>query len=503
MRVVSREDISAGCVLGPLLRRRSPIAALRVADSTAMIAPGLVRFLVGASIGAALAVAVGMSVAPRPASPSSAAGPIPAPVLVPVPGPTLTAAPGVPLPTLPATRTLQLASFVLAADQTDVNAGGAPWLSAGVPRIPAISQFDGGPLASKNCALASGAMLARLAYGIVTTGSQLRALQDDQEGGTSVSDVRAAISRGWGVRLSVGVLSPLQLRALMYAGAGAEISIRYGEIPVALRLQKDFTSGHGVYLDGFREAGAEGPAAYYVMDPLGHPWSGYRGRWWPADVVERAGTVFGSGRIIALWGFPGGRPPTQHPTLPRSAYPSAGSGASAAPGEGEDPMPTGDTNSPGNVDLGTTPPASPELLLGEAATGLSRAPDLLARCVVSPAPGDCPPGLVGQVVASAGSAPSGSTTPAPVQLLYATQVGPGTWQIIFESPPNSNPGIWVSPADTQAQLQGGTVDVALLDGQPVNVATVTTNPSQGFTFVITTAVGDQRAASLVGSVTVP
>jgi hypothetical protein len=64
------------------------------------------------------------------------------------------------------------------------------------------------------------AMLARLGYGIVTTGSQLRALQPDQEGGTSLADLQVAIAK-WGVAFSQGAISPLQLRALLYAGAGA------------------------------------------------------------------------------------------------------------------------------------------------------------------------------------------------------------------------------------------------------------------------------------------
>ena len=50
----------------------------------------------------------------------------------------------------------------------------APWWRSSVaPRVRAISQFDHGGLAGVNCTMAAGAMLANLAYGIVTTGSQL------------------------------------------------------------------------------------------------------------------------------------------------------------------------------------------------------------------------------------------------------------------------------------------------------------------------------------------
>jgi hypothetical protein len=54
----------------------------------------------------------------------------------------------------------------------------------GFPRIRPITQFDGGGKEGSNCTLASAAMLARLARGIVTNGSVLRGLQDDQDGGT-------------------------------------------------------------------------------------------------------------------------------------------------------------------------------------------------------------------------------------------------------------------------------------------------------------------------------
>ena len=151
------------------------------------------------------------------------------------------------------------------------------WLApTGYPRVVPITQFDGGPLAGSNCTMASGAMLARLGFGIVTTGSGLRSLQPDQVGGTSLADLEVSIEK-YGVRFNRAPLTPLQLRAVLYAGAGAVIQGNYGVIPYDLRLQKDFTSGHAIYLDGFRPASAAGPAAYYVIDPLGHPLDG-RGR---------------------------------------------------------------------------------------------------------------------------------------------------------------------------------------------------------------------------------
>jgi hypothetical protein len=205
----------------------------------------------------------------------------------------------------------------------------APWWNTSLPRVSPISQFDGGPLEAFNCVMASGAMLARLGFGIVTTGSQLRALQFRQEGGTNLGDLQTAVYRGWGVSFFSGALTPVQLRALLYAGAGAIVAGRYGEIPPDLRLQGDFTGNHEIYLDAFRPPGPDGPAAYYVIDPIGRPWEGYRGGWWPADIVERFATKLGGGSIITAWAFAGGV--VRHRLLPRYAYPSSSTSGGSTP----------------------------------------------------------------------------------------------------------------------------------------------------------------------------
>jgi hypothetical protein len=181
-----------------------------------------------------------------------------------------------------------------AGHRPDTGGGDATGLAAptGHPRVRPITQFGWRPLGQR--AMAAGAMLARLGYGIVATGSQMRALQSDREGGTSLADLAIAFDK-YGVTLSRGAISPLQLRALLYAGAGAVLQVTYGKLPVSLRLQQNFTKGHAIYLDGFRPAGPDGPAAYYVVDPLGPTWTGYKGALWPADIVEKAALDFGGG----------------------------------------------------------------------------------------------------------------------------------------------------------------------------------------------------------------
>ena len=156
-------------------------------------------------------------------------------------------------------------------------------------------------------------MIARLAFGIVTSGSTLRTLQDDQEGGTDLNDLNQALWRGYGVTLPTGFLRPDQLKDLLAKGYGAVIQGEYGKIPRGLRLQKDFLGGHAIYLDGYYPGNPDKgiPEAYYVIDPLGHPHSGYEGDWWPASVVDDFATAFGGGtHIPAMWAYPpGGVPP--------------------------------------------------------------------------------------------------------------------------------------------------------------------------------------------------
>ncbi len=324
----------------------------------------LIRFGVSALIGTVMAVGTAVVVAkPRIAST--------APTIVALSGVDenplafeLTAGAPKALEAPPLTATIQLTSFH-APGASEAPGGGVadPWWKTSVPRIPAVTQFDGGPLAAVNCLMAAGSMLARLGYGIVTTGSQMRALQPDQDGGTNYQNLQDAIRQGWKVRFFSGALTPLQLRALLYAGAGAVIDGVYGELPKGVRLQDSFTGRHAVYVDAFRPPTATEPAAYYVMDPIGRSWQGYKGGWWPADDVERFAAQLTGGRIATMWAFPGGKVPKDHPILPPNGYPGAGStpvpgtspGTSPLATAFVDPMPTGDEPLPDDPVVGDPP----------------------------------------------------------------------------------------------------------------------------------------------------
>jgi hypothetical protein len=498
----------------------------------------LIRFVLSATIGAGGAVGIGTVVRPTAITPlprvSSSPGPSSASTApvgpVAVTGPSgaplnfvvqPTGAPPEPIPPLPTTATIQLASAP-GPGATPGTLPSTPWWNAAVPRIPPITQFDGGPLRAYNCTLASGAMLARLAFGIVTTGSQLRALSGVATGGTTLNDLATAIHAGWNVRFLQGSVTPLQLRALLYAGAGAVIQLDYSQIPVSMRLQANFLGGHAIYLDGFRPDGASGPAAYYVIDPIGRPWAGYRGDWWPATVVENAAVIFGHGRVNTSWAFPGGTVPATHPILPPSAYPPSGPSVSpsasptgspvtsAIPGTPPpspvfpDPMPPSGLPGGGDDLAGTPPPDVPDVPdIQIESGGLEIAPGSSLPCAGRVPEAACPAGILG-VIQTAGGASGPSSPPVgPIHFLYANAIAPGTYQFVFDAPPNTQPSLWLWPAGTTgATLQQATAVPASLGGQQVWVATATVDPTDNYSFVATASGQGALAASSVGTLLV-
>jgi len=426
-------------------------------------------------------------------------------------------APGNPQPIapLPANATIQLTSFHAAGESAPPDGEEMPaWLKPSTPRIPAITQFDGGPLQAVNCVMASGAMLARLAFGIVTTGSQLRALQDDREGATNLGNLATAVGTGWGVRFFNGAVTTLQLRALLYGGAGAVIIGNYGELPIGIRVQPSFTGSHAVYVDAFRPAGPDGPAAYYVMDPIGRTWAGYKGDWWPAEDVERFATSFGGGLVHSSWAFPGGSVPADHPVLPRDAYPpdappppTPDPAASLDPGASPvvpfDPMPVDSTPVEDDTPSGDPPPDVPTFPVVDFVEGVFEMDPGFQGCLASPTPPGCPRGIVGVIDLAGGKT---ATDPAPppldIKLLYANPIAPGTYQILFEPPPGSVPNLWVWDTSTGGPLLEATVEAGELDGKAVSVATITLDPAIDFSFVATASGDGVRALSPVGTLEV-
>jgi len=270
----------------------------------------------------------------------------------------------------------------------------------GFPRVPPITQFDGGPFQNANCTLASGAMLARLGFGIVTSGSVLRTLQDDQEGGTGLDDLAVALWRGYGVSFPAGSIRTQQLTDLLAAGYGAVVQGDYSKVPESIRLQASFTGTHAIYLDGYYPGDpAKGkPAAYYVIDPLGRPKLGYQGDWWPKSIVDEFATSFGGGRVVAMWGFPpGGTPPdvVGADVLP---IPSSGGGGGGGPTPSLPPGATPEPTLPPPPEPGDVGPVTPVPNPGlEAATiGDIVVDPVLTICLLNPVPPGCPSGIPGK-----------------------------------------------------------------------------------------------------------
>ena len=465
----------------------------------------IVRFAASALAGVLVAVSIGaVTAAPRITSTARSDVPV---ALTGEGGAPLefSVVPGNPKPIepLPPTAAIQLTSFHAATPSSEPGAPiEAPWWRSSAPRVPAITQFDGGPLQGVNCTMAAGAMLARLAYGVVTTGSQLRALQEDRDGGTNFEDLQTAVGRGWGIRFSRAALTPLQLRALLYAGAGAVISGLYGELPGPLRLQPHFTAGHAIYIDAFRPPGADGPAAYYVMDPLGRTWQGYTGAWWPAADVERFATTFGGGRIYAAWAFPGGVVPADHPVLPPAAYPTDGPpGASPGPSlPPTDPLPSDDPPT-AEPPVGEPPddvPGFPDFHFGSDIFEVKQPG--VATCLTLPTPLGCPRGIRGFIDLRGTKPPTATSPPGGIKVLYANAIAPGTYQLVIEAPPDTTSDLWFW---TKAgELQAATINAALIGGKPVSVATVSVDPAVGFSFLATAAGDGVRAIGSVGSLDV-
>lgn len=368
----------------------------------------------------------------------------------------------------------------------------------GFPRIPAITQFDGSPKGNQNCTLASGAMLARLGSGIVTTGGILRDLQDVRDGGTTLGDLRTALRRGYGVEFERGRLAVSSFRTLLTAGAGAVIQGVYGQVPEELRLQPTFIDPHAIYIDGFYPGDAArgvGPA-YFVIDPLGRPAAGYRGDWWPAAVVERFATTFGGGRVNAMWAFPAGSP---DPGLPIDVQPlgtgSGGSTATPEPGGTPDPAATTFPD-PGTVDPGV--PEPPPSIDGTATVGdLDLLPGV-AVCAADPKPAGCPEGIRGVFDRIVG----GDLTLAPAPTITVKWVAsdrPGAAFVGYVIDPamSSKVQFWKDGEDGVLLTSIGVRDGVVLPSGTVTVAALEVEAATTYHFQV---VGTDATTTVTGDV---
>jgi hypothetical protein len=429
-----------------------------------------------------------------------------------------------PLPTL-SPADLKAASAALLGSQP------VKWVNpTGFPRIPPISQFDGGSLAGYNCTLASGAMLARLGFGIVTDGSTLRAHQPNQVGGTTLWDLSNALWSGYGVTLPYGLIHTDKLKQLLAAGYGAVVQGMYSEIPVQLRLQKDFTGGHAIYLDGYYPGDPKSatPAAYYVIDPLGHPSAGYEGAWWPASLVDKFMLALtGGDRVAAMWAFPpGGTPPnivgpdvvpippnSNNPTPSNPPLPSGSPGASpsesasASPSESPSESPSA-TPAPSGISLPPPPqPAGPTpsipsgiiAVINGYLGGIELIP-AFDYCLTEPRPSGCPTGLPATV--NLGLFQLIQPPPGPaVNVLFADTTSPGMVMVGFTVDPAATSDVRFWPAATgasQAHTSSALVTLPLL-GQTVTLARLDVLADTDYQFQVVAGSGLSATTSPVGT----
>lgn len=466
----------------------------------------LLRFVAGALVGVMAAVALGFVLRPRIPSTANAGTPV-----------TVTATDGAeidfqlvdanptPLEPLPATSTIQLTAFHAAASSPDPNGlPEQPWWNTSIPRIEAITQFDGGPLQAVNCLMAATAMLARLGYGVVTTGSQVRALSEDTADGTTYQNAQAAIKRGWDIRFFQGALTPVQLRAVLWAGAGAIIDGVYGEIPIGVRLQASFTGRHAIYVDGFSPTGYQGGPGYYVMDPIGRTWQGYKGGWWPAADVDRFAAQLPGGRIATMWAFPGGKAPLNRPVLPPEAYPSTGPDRTPGPSASldvdpfpVDPLPLPPTEPEDGEETGADPPFAEGV---EILDGTAEVQPGYDKCLDSRRLFGCPRGIIG-IIDLDGLRPPPTKPPLDFDILYGGIIGPGMYQIIYDPPPDSSTRLWFW-SDALGTLQEAKVEEGTLGDKTVAVGTITLDPTLDYKFVATAEGDGVRSVSSVGSLEV-
>jgi hypothetical protein len=379
----------------------------------------------------------------------------------------------------------------------------------GFPRIDPVSQFDGGPFQGANCTLAAGAMLARLGFGIVTSGSILRTLQDDQVGGTGLDDLQDALWRGYGVTVRTGLLTPAQLKGLLDAGYGAVIQGIYGKIPGPIRLQTDFVGPHAIYLDGHYKGGHGTPEAYYVIDPLGRPHSRYDGAWWPASIIDSFGTAFGGGRIPAAWVFPpGGVPPevVGPDVVPIPPSPDEpGPGPSPSPGSSASPSPS-PSGPIGPVEPGDLTPFDPvvdpvftgDITLG----GIDFDPHLLV-CLLPPIPPSCPGGVEGVFEVPGGGLPP--VLPGPEITIHAVDADtPGTAIVAFSLDPPGAPAdvrFWQADGSPAVVYGASSMSTISLFGNTWTIARLDVRADTPYHFQVVAGDGIVAAASPVGSFT--
>jgi len=143
-------------------------------------------------------------------------------------------------------------------------------------------------LDGSNCTMASACIaLDRQTKGDETsTPPHMRALQDDQVGGTDLNDAAVAWMRGWSEYLDVHYgASWSTFVSMVNSGRGGILQGTYSRITKPYSSQLSFDGGHSMYVNEFR---ADGWALVY--DPLATG-----AQWMPAAMLRDYAETFGHG----------------------------------------------------------------------------------------------------------------------------------------------------------------------------------------------------------------
>lgn len=151
-------------------------------------------------------------------------------------------------------------------------------------------QLTGSALGSKNCNMSAAAVLAdRDTLGVVdVTADAMRKASGDTVGGTGQDGAVTALSK-YGI--TVDAFDYLDgkgwVDVVAFLKSGREISASgvYGEVPLALRGDKDFTGTHQVYFNEIR-ASDGALLAFDGLDDGRRPGIPKAPIWWPAAVAR-------------------------------------------------------------------------------------------------------------------------------------------------------------------------------------------------------------------------
>lgn len=174
-------------------------------------------------------------------------------------------------------------------------------------------------------------------------------------------------------------------------------------------------------------------------------------------------------------------------------------------------MPTGSVPPAPEIDPGTTdPPAGTAPAGGTVQTGGGEVVADAGFCAKTPLPPLCPPGIVGTVTGTVGgtgpivSPPGGSGDKPPwvkPELIWATLIATGTYQLVYEVAPLSHLDVWYWATDgSGGSIHHAPGELATLGGRQVTVATITVDPAAGYSFVASGAAQDNGGLSAVSTI---